>query len=159
MRTITKAVAIAVILMTMSPVATAAEVPSSTDLTSTFIAAGATVDRLSVHELAGIVIIRGRTNEKAKAEEIGRLAQSLGYARVANLIQITENRDEQIARQAEVELSVHRALDGCRFRVTSEEGVVKVAGSVKHELQKDVAMQILRTIDGVQEVQVNLSRF
>lgn len=158
MRTITKAVAIAVILMAVTPVATAAT-PAATDLTPNFLTAGAAIDRLQVSEIAGIVIIRGRTADKARAEEIGRIAQSLGYARVANLIQITEDRDVEIARRAEVELAVNRSLDGCRFRVTSDEGIVKVAGSVKHELQKDVAMQVLRTIDGVREVQVNLDRF
>lgn len=158
MRTITKAVAIAAMLIAITPVALGAE-PQATDLTSNFRTAGASIERLQVYEIAGIVILRGRTADKAQAEELGRYAQSLGYARVANLIQITENNDVKIARQAEVELSVNRSLDGCRFSVTSEKGVVKVAGSVKHELQKDVAMQVLRNIDGVREVQASLDRF
>jgi osmotically-inducible protein OsmY len=158
MRTITKAVAIAAILTAITPVALGAE-PQATNLTSNFQTAGASIERLQVYEIAGILILRGRTADKVQAEELGRYAQSLGYARVANLIQITEDNDVKIARQAEVELSVNRSLDGCRFSVTSEKGVVKVAGSVKHELQKDVAMQVLRTIDGVREVQASLERF
>lgn len=158
MRTITKAVAIAAIIIAFSPVATAA-VPDARDLTAQFVNAGASLDRLQVYEIAGIVIIRGRAADQAKAEELGRIALSLGYLRVANLVQVIENRDAEIARAAEVELSVNRSLDGCKFRVSSEQGVLRLAGEVKHELQKDVAMQVLRTIDGVRAVEVNLTRF
>lgn len=158
MRTITKAVAIAAILIAMSPAAGAAT-PQTTDLTNTFRGAGAVVDRLQVYEIAGIVIIRGRAADKAEAEILNHYAQTLGYARVANLIQIVKHEDELIARKAERELSVHRALDGCQFRVTSTKGVVKVSGSVTHELQKDVAASVVRSIDGVQSVEVKLTKF
>jgi len=158
MRTITKAVAIAALIIALSPAATAA-VPETRDLTPNFVNAGASIDRLQVYEIAGIVIIRGRAADKAQAEEVGRVAQSLGYARVANLVQVVENRDAEIARAAEVELSVNRSLDGCKFRVTSDQGILRLAGEVRHELQKDVAMQVLRSIDGVRAVEVNLSRF
>lgn len=158
MRTITKAVAIAAILIAVSPVATAAT-PQTTDLTNTFRGAGAVVDRLQVYEISGIVIIRGRAADTAEAEILNQYAQTLGYARVANLIQIVKHEDELIARKAERELSVHRALDGCQFRVSSTKGVVKVSGSITHELQKDVAMQVLRSIDGVRSVEVTLKKF
>ena len=158
MRTITKSVAIAVILIALSPLADAAT-PQTTDLTNTFRGAGAAVDRLQVYELAGILIIRGRVADKAEAEILNQYAQTLGYSRVANLVQIVKHEDALIARKAERELSVHRALDGCQFRVTSTRGVVKLSGSVAHELQKDVAMQVLRSIDGVQSVEVTLDKF
>lgn len=158
MRTITKAVAIAAMLIVMSPVATAAA-PQTNDLTPTFLQAGAAVDRLQVSEIAGIVIIRGRVADKAQAEALNHYATSLGYTRVANLVQIVKHEDEAIARAAERELTVHRALDGCRFSVSSDKGVIKLAGRVRHELQKDVAIQLLRTIDGVQSVESTLNRF
>lgn len=158
MRTITQAVAIAAILIVMSPAATAAT-PQTTDLTNEFRGAGAAVDRLQVYEIAGILIIRGRVADKAEAELLNQYAQTLGYARVANLIQIVKHEDALIARKAERELSVHRALDGCQFRVSSEKGVVKVSGSVAHELQKDVAAAVLRSIDGVQSVEMALDKF
>ena len=158
MRTITKAVAIAAILVAVSSPASAAT-PQTTDLTNTFLAANAPVDRLQVYEIAGIVIIRGRAISQTDAELLNQYAQTLGYARVANLIQIVKHEDGIIARKAERELSVHRALDGCRFRVTSDRGIVKVSGSVTHELQKDVALQVLRSIDGVQSVEVTLDKF
>lgn len=158
MRTIIKAVAIAAILIAVSPAATAAT-PQTTDLTNTFRGAGAFVDRLQVYEIAGIVIIRGRAADKAQAETLNQYAQTLGYARVANLIQIVKNEDAAIARAAERELTRHRALDGCLFRVSSDKGVVTLAGSVRHELQKDVALAVLRSVDGVRSVEVNLDRF
>lgn len=162
MRTPIKAAAPLAILMALffaiSPVAAAAE-PEAVDLTQAFRTAGATVDGLKVYEISGVVLIRGRAATKAQAEEVGRLAQSLGYTRVANLVQIVENRDAEITRRAEVELTVNRSLDGCKFRVTADQGNVRVAGLVKHELQKDVAAQVLRNIRGVRSVEFDLTRF
>lgn len=158
MRTITKTVAIAAILMTLTPAAFAVT-PQTTDLTPKFLTAGAAVESLQVSEIAGIVIIRGRVTNQQQAEILNQYAQSLGYQRVANLVQIAKNDDAQIARSAERELSVHRSLDGCQFRVRSEQGVLHVAGRVRHELQKDVAFQVLRSIKNVRSVDVQLDRF
>lgn len=158
MRTILNAVAIAAIVVALTPALQAAT-PQTTDLTNTFRGAGATIDNLQVVEISGIVIIRGRAADKAQAETLGLYAQSLGYHRVANLVQIATHDDASIARRAERELSVHRALDGCKFRVTSDQGVVHVAGSVRHELQKDVAAQVLRSINGVRSVEMALDKF
>ena len=157
-RTVTKVLAIAALLFTIQPVAFGAS-PEAINRTEQFRAAGAPVDRLQVYEIAGIVIIRGRTADKAQAAEMARIAKTLGYERVANLVQITEDNDARITRAAEVELTVHRALDGCQFRVASNQGVVHVAGRVRHELQKDVAAQVLRQIDGVRSVEFNLTKF
>jgi len=158
MRTITTAVAIAAILTIATPAAFAAT-PQTTDLTNTFRSAGAAVDRLQVVEISGIVIIRGRAVDAAQAAAVGAYATTLGYTRVANLIQITKHDDAQIARAAERELTVNRALDGCKFSVRSEQGNVTVAGSVQHELQKDVAAQVLRSINGVRSVELTLEKF
>jgi len=149
---------IAVMMLLVSATANAAA-PQTLDLTQKFREAGATIDRLQVYELAGIVIIRGRTNNPAEAEQLSLMAKSLGYTRVANLIQIAHHDDVTIARRAEVQLANHRSLDGCRFRVSSNQGVLHVAGQVRHELQKDVAVQVLRNIDGVRSVQMDLRKF
>ncbi len=157
-RSILKALALTAFLVALQPAAFAA--PSdATNLTEQFRAAGGSVERLQVYEVSGVVIIRGRTAEKAQAEELSRIATTLGYQRVANLVQISKDDDQQITRRAEVELTVHRALDGCKFRVSSAKGVVHLAGSVRHELQKDVALQVLRRIDGVRSVESNLTTF
>lgn len=155
--TIAKAAALLAILIAITPIAAAVS-PQEVDLTNTFRAAGATVDRLQVYEIAGVVLIRGRVADKVQAEEVSRIAQSLGYTRVANLIQVVENRDVEITRRAEIELTVNRSLDGCKFHVTSDQGRVKVAGLVKHELQKDVAAQVLKNIDGIRSVEFALDR-
>lgn len=158
MRTTIRSVAIAAILILATPAALAAT-PQTNDITAQFRATGATVDRLQVYEVSGIVIIRGRAADKAQAELIGQHAATLGYTRVANLIQIIENQDAEMTRAAERELTIHRSLDGCRFSVIADKGVIRVAGQVRHELQKDVAMQVLRSIDGVKSVEANLNRF
>jgi osmotically-inducible protein OsmY len=158
MRTIIRTSAIVALVLALSPVAMAAA-PETVDLTPTFLSAGATLDGLQVYQLADIVVIRGRATNQAQAEELGRIARNLGYQRVANLIQITENRDDEITRRAEMELTVNRSLDGCKFHVTSLQGVVKVAGLVRHELQKDVAAQVLRNVRGIRSVEFNLTRF
>ena len=118
-----------------------------------FVNGGFNLDRLQVYEIGGVVLIRGRAYSKLEAEDAGRFAQSLGYQRVANLIQVIEPpNDEAIERIAEYELAYRRTLDGCRFTVDSNQGVVRVAGTVQHELQKDMALQLLRNIEGVREV-------
>jgi osmotically-inducible protein OsmY len=136
-----------------------AAAPPTTDLTNSFRGVGAAVNALQVYEVSGIVIIRGRTADKAEAEKLTDYARSLGYQRVANLIQTVQHDDAALTRRAERELSVHRALDGCRFQVSSLQGVVHVGGQVRHELQKDVAMQVLRTLNGVRGVEMALRKF
>jgi osmotically-inducible protein OsmY len=130
-----------------------------TDLTPQFKTAGVSIDRLSVYEVGGIVIIRGRTPEKAEAAEAARVATDLGYTRVANLVQIVEPIDDPaLQRAAERELTMNRSLDGCSFRIKATEGVVSIAGRVRHELQKDVAVELVKNIDGVKAVQSTLER-
>jgi osmotically-inducible protein OsmY len=136
-----------------------ASAPQPTDLTPQFRAAGLAIDRLQAFEIGGVVVIRGRSLDRTAAEDAGRFAQSLGYTRIANLVQIVSPPDDAaIERRAERELSRHRSLDGCTFRVDSDNGVVRVAGHVQHELQKDYAVELLRNIDGVREVRSDLQR-
>jgi osmotically-inducible protein OsmY len=157
-RSIVRILALATFVMFLQPVASAAS-PDVVNRTEEFRSAGALIDRLQVHEISGVLIIRGRTSDRAQAEEVSRLATSLGYQRVANLVQVRVDDDQNITRAAERELTVHHSLEGCQFRVNSKRGVVSVAGRVRHELQKDVALQVLRKIDGVRSVEVNLTRF
>jgi|SRR5215212_4509759 len=156
-RQTTQAVVLAMLLVAVAPAALAA--PPVTDLTNSFRGAGAAVNALQVYEISGIVIIRGRAADKAQAEILSNYARALGYQRVANLVQTVQHDDAAIARRTEVALSVHRSLDGCRFNVRSDQGVVHIGGSVQHELQKDVAMQVVRGVDGVRGVQMDLQKF
>ncbi|PYQ29190.1 MAG: hypothetical protein DMF56_13005 [Acidobacteria bacterium] len=156
-RQTTRTLLIAMFVAVIVPAALA-ENPQVTDLTDTFRGANAVVKHLQVYQIAGIVIIRG-TADKAQAEILSDFAKSHGYARVANLIQTLQNNDAELTRKAEVALSIHRALDGCRFQVRTDQGVVHVGGQVQHELQKDVAMQVVRGISGVERVELALVKF
>jgi len=116
------------------------------------------IEGLSAIEVGGIVIIRGKTTDPAMAQRAGVAAQQLGYARVANLVQVvTPPDDAAIARAAERRLAMHRALDGCHLRVESNNGVVTVAGKVTQQLQQDIAVGLVRQIDGVRGVRSDLS--
>ena len=115
------------------------------------------IEGLSAVEIGGIVVLRGRTTDPSLAARAGMLAKNLGYARVANLIQVvTPPDDAAIERTAERQLGFRRALDGCQFHVDSNGGDVTIAGKVNHELQKDVAVNLLRQIDGVRSVRAAL---
>jgi osmotically-inducible protein OsmY len=157
-RSITSVLTAVVLVLTLQPVARAAS-PEAVDLTERFRGAGVTVDRLTVYELAGIVIILGRTNDKDQAEDASRIAKALGYTRVANLVTVQTDNDGRIKRAAEVELSGRRALDGCELRVSSTRGVVLIDGRVRNVDQRDVALQLLRRIDGVRSVESNVTVF
>ncbi len=131
--------------------------PQPTDLTPRFQAAGVHVDKLQVFELGGVVVMRGRSIDRAAAEQAGAIAANLGYTRVANLIQVVDKPDDAvIQRVAERELTIHRSLDGCTFQVASSNGVVHLNGRVQQEAQKDVAIELMRNIEGVRSVEANL---
>lgn len=146
-------------ILSLAAVPVVAAPQQVTDLTSDFRAAGVTVERLQVYEIGGVVVLRGRTYSRASAEKAGRTAVNFGYGRVANLIQILAAPDDaSIERRAERELTSHRGLDGCKFSVEATRGVLRVAGIVRHEMQKDMALAVLRTVDGVTEIQSDLKR-
>jgi hyperosmotically inducible periplasmic protein len=160
MRTILRrrcAAALATLCLVALPVM--AEAPATHDLTPQFVTAGAVVDGLRAVEVGGIVVLRGRTSDRASAEQAAAIAQSLGYARVANLIQIAGAPDDaRIARIAERKLAGYRGMDGTQIAVESSNGVVRLSGKVANEMQKDMAVQLVRNIDGVRAVQIALQR-
>jgi osmotically-inducible protein OsmY len=87
------------------------------------------------------------------AAEAGRFAKSLGHQRVANLIEIVPGlADGAIERYAGRELDMARGLEGCIFQVSSRKGLVSLRGQVRREFQKDLAVALLRKIDGVKAV-------
>lgn len=156
------ALAVALLVAFVVPAAAFAATPKqpqSTDLSPAFRAANLGIEDLRVVEIGGIVVIRGRAVGKANAEAASTMARSLGYARVANLVQIIEPPDDEaIERRAERALASQRALDGCNFQLDSDNGMLRVAGTVKYELQKDMAVHVLRGVDGVRTVQADLHR-
>ncbi len=153
----TAAVVLVIVLSAAAAQAVAPEQP--VDLTPLFRGAGLAIDRLQVYEVGGVVLIRGQATDRAVAEEAGRVAVGLGYTRIANLVRVVPPPDDAaIERLAERELTRHRSLDGCSFRVVADRGVVRVAGTVRNDLQKDYAIELLRSINGVREVHSDLQR-
>lgn len=145
------ATAVAVLLFAALPLR--ADSAKVNDITASLVQAGAKVDDLRALEVGGIVVLRGRTDDRAAAEQAATLARGLGYARVANLIQVLVPADDTaIERLAERRLGMSRSLDGCQIHVDSDNGVVRLNGTVKSELQKDVAIQLVRAIYGVKSV-------
>jgi osmotically-inducible protein OsmY len=127
------------------------------DVTAAFRNAGVKVDNLLVYQISGIVLIRGTTADRFNAEEAHRVAKSLGYARIANLIVVTEScNDKAIVQAAERSLSRNRSLDGCTFRINSLFGIVRIGGSVDQEAQKGIAIELLRRVEGVTNVSSDL---
>ena len=148
-----------VVALHLPTAAAASKQPPTNDLTSAFRAANLGIDDLRVVEVGGIVVIRGRAIDKAGAEAAGTMARGLGYERVANLVQIIEQPDDDaIELRAERALARQRGLDGCKFQLDSDNGVLRVAGTVQFELQKDMAIQILRGVDGVRTIKSDLRR-
>jgi|SRR5438105_1440399 len=152
-------VAALVLILPLTPAAGRAANVEAVDLTPQFQSAGLKVDGLRAVEVGGIVVLRGRADTAARAADAGTFAQSLGYQRVANLIQVIEPPDDAaIERVAERQLAIRRSLDGCQFRIDSQHGVVRLAGKVQYELQRDVAVGVVRQIDGVRAVVDDLKR-
>lgn len=143
----------------LSTIPVMAQAPATRDLTQQFVTAGVAVEGLRAVEVGGIVVLRGRTTDKAAAEQAATVAQSLGFARVANLIQVAGVSDDaRIMRAAERELAAHRGLDGTHIVVDSINGIVRLSGTVSNEVQKDVAVSLVRNINGVRAVQIALQR-
>jgi len=135
-----------------------ADSTATVDLTPQLQSAGLDINGLQATEIGGIVILRGRSIDAATAARAGVVAEQLGYNRIANLIQVVEVPDDaRIARTAERKLAMQRGLDGCTLRVDSRRGVVTLAGKVTSELQKDVAVNTVRNINGVRAVKADFS--
>jgi osmotically-inducible protein OsmY len=131
----------------------------TTDITPQLVSAGVNLDGLRAIEVGGIVVLRGRAINRAAAENAGAIALSLGYKRVANLIVVIEPADDiAIERLAERQLGQQRSLDGCQFHIDSDNGVVHLGGTVQYELQKDIALQIVRNLNGVRSVQNEMKK-
>ena len=144
----------ALLLASAAPVSAAA-----LPVNQLLIDAGITVSKLQVTEAEGIVIIRGRVSDRHSIERAKSVLIANGYPRVANLLQLaTHTHDADLQRAVERALATSRSLEGCRFNVRTEGGVVRLTGSIQHELQKEVASALVRNVDGVRQV-VNELRF
>ena len=132
--------------------------PPTVDATARFADGGFKINGFQAVDVGGILVLRGKTLDPAEVTRVADFAHNLGYQRVANVVTIAEPPDDNaIERRAERALSA-RSLDGCTFRIDSQQGVVHVAGHVQFELQKDIVAGLIRGIDGVRDVKVDLER-
>jgi len=115
------------------------------------------IDGFSATNVGGIVVLKG-TSDTASAQQAAVVVKQLGFVRVANLI-VTRVAadDETIRRDAERQLTLTRALDGCTLHVSCVNGILRVDGPAYNELQIDVARNVLRGV-GAHEVQVALKK-
>src|SRR5688500_3329747 len=121
--------------------------------------AGVHVDDLRVIPVEGVVIVRGKVHDQESFNRINTLMKDLGYLRVANMMKIVPApNDQEIRRTAERELGINRSMEGARLRVQSENGIVTIHGRVRYELQRDAAINIVRSIDGVRDVRYNFEK-
>ena len=49
-------------------------------------------------------------------------------------------------------------FDGCMLKVSCLRGVIRVSGTIQNELQLDVARNVLRSVQGAQDVRVELTK-
>lgn len=137
----------------------AAPAPDASDLTARFADGGFQISGFKAIEVGGIVVLRGKTTDPAEVARVAQYAKNLGYERVANVVGLIDPPDDAaIERSAERALASHRTLDGCTFHIDSQQGVVRLAGRVQYELQKDIAADLVRGIDGVRDVKLDLQR-
>ena len=122
--------------------------------------AGIQVADLGVRDIDGIVILRGKAENKEAIDRVTSVVKNLGYPRVANMIQVAKVIDDQaIERDAERQLARNRSLDGCRFNVDSTDGILTVKGVVQRELQADAARTMLSNVRGVRQVRADFRKF
>jgi osmotically-inducible protein OsmY len=160
MKTTTKlSAAIFVALLTLTlPAAARDSSPPANNVSARFVDGGFKINGFQAVEVGGILVLRGKTFDPAEVARVADYAHTLGYQRVANVVTIAEAPDDDaIERRAERALA-SRSLDGCTFRIDSQKGVVHVAGHVQFELQKDIVAGLIRGIDGVRDVKMDLAR-
>jgi osmotically-inducible protein OsmY len=130
-----------------------AEMSTDASITKALRDANVPVDGLIVRSVSGVVVVRG-SGDKAAVQQV---LSKLNVPRVANLVAGYSGDDEAIRRAAERQLANTRALDGSMLHVSCEKGVVRVTGTVQTDLQADVARSVLRGVDGVQQVKIELA--
>lgn len=134
--------------------------PDTKDVTSLFANSGVAVHGLQAIDVGGILVLRGSAVDATQAQAVGAYAKSLGYARVANLVRVDQAVDDaKIERNIERQFALTRGLDGCNIKINSQDGAVRITGTVQNELQKDYAVEMVRNVDGVKSVHSDLQRF
>jgi osmotically-inducible protein OsmY len=142
-----------------SKAAVKAQAVNDSDLFNAVRSAGLPVTNLLVKTVGDITVLRGEAQDTAAITRAGEIAKQFGAQRVANLITVPTVPDDNAIRiDAERQLAHSRALDGCKFAVSCEKGVLKVNATVQSDLQADAARTLLNTVKGAQRVEVAFAR-
>jgi osmotically-inducible protein OsmY len=106
-----------------------------------------------------VTIVRGKVPDRASVDQAADILQAAGYRRIANLLTVSSRPDDDtLRRTVERQLLRTRSLDGCRFRVSLQGGVVHLQGTVRRDLQRDLAVDLAKSVEGVREVVSSLQR-
>lgn len=120
---------------------------------------GVDTTRVRVVQTEGITIVRGSVPNAADASETSQVLKNAGYRRVANLLTVAPPpTDESLRREVERALTRTRSLDGTRLVVGVAEGTVTIDGTVRRDLQRQAASDIVRDVRGVKNVVNRLVR-
>lgn len=115
--------------------------------------AGLSIVDLQLIPIEGILIVRGKVRSETDWREVQQRLDRLGYPRVANMTRIVPfPPDQEIAREAERILGLARGLRGAKLRVSAENGIVTLQGTVRSDAQRDAAAEIISRIEGVRAV-------
>ncbi len=115
-------------------------------------------DDVKIQSENGVVTLTGTVSNKPRkvlAEET--MASMVGVSSVKNELKIegedaVEKADFWLASNVKSVLLVHRSVSGIATEVTAEKGVVTLRGEADNEAQKQLATQYAKDVDGVDEV-------
>lgn len=115
---------------------------------------------VSVEVVRGRVLLVGTVASSADREEAGTIAQSAqGVKEVDNQIQIADDGgvggyagDSWITTKVKSNLVTDFSLNGFSIGVETVNGIVYLSGVVRSDAQRDKAVEIARSISGVQKV-------
>ncbi|MHB0968802.1 MAG: BON domain-containing protein [Thermoanaerobaculia bacterium] len=129
-------------------------------INSALVRSGADVRGIVVIQIEDIIILRGTVPTRADLDSVRTAVDSCKGCRIANLVGIAARPDDEaIERRVERALALAPSLEGCKFAlVQSQSGAVRIEGTVRREIQKDVARSIVREVEGVREVVAQLNR-
>jgi len=114
---------------------------------------------ISVTSFNGIVLLTGQVPFDTTREEAESIvSQITGVRRVHNELTISGNsallartNDTWVTGNVKTQLLANENVDGSRIKVVTENGVVYLMGLISRE-EADVAVEIVRSINGVQKI-------
>ncbi|MBT1070342.1 BON domain-containing protein [Pelotalea chapellei] len=117
------------------------------------------LSRINIKTLSGIVTLTGTVNTIVEKERALRLAQTVrGVKSVINTIRVTPVRrtDAEIQNDVSMLISRNPALAARRLTVETNNAIVEVSGDVQSWPERDIAIKLAKSVNGVKEVRDKL---